>query len=725
MTFLAKSAGASGQAETLMAHTLAVTQMALALCHRLPFPAESLDVLGTELELAAALHDIGKASPGFQRVLRGERPDWNGWRHEALSAGFACALEPSVSEEVIFAVLCHHREIPGQFSNRTLRFFGGEPEGWPRMIDEWRQVEELVRAFWATLGIELKRPEWPNASKVARITLSRGWLDDSPTNGQLKQIPPAKRHRASLLRGLLISADHLASAHQELPAPVVLRSFQMAHHPRPFQAKAGATAGHAILRAPTGSGKTEAAVLWAAMNQNQNARFFYVLPYTAAINAMHRRLQNGFPQTPDSVGILHGRAAHHLYSRMLDDCQGDRRRAQREARARARLAREMYHPVRVCTPHQLLRYTLHGGGWEQMLAEASNACIVFDEIHSYQPDISGLILGTARLFAEQFGARVLFASATLPQFLQKRIQELIPCAVIEPDPDLSADREVLDRKRHSVRVVNGNILGAAKSILADAQEGRAVLVVCNHVRTAQLLFRTLAATPERIEAVLFHSRFNMEDRRRIEISLQRSLPRILIATQVVEVSLDIDFDCGYVEPAPIDALTQRMGRVNRCGSRPPAAVSIFRQSLGTFPIYGDTLTERTIEELGKAQNPISEQDLVQICDRVYGDGYSAEQECAFKERLNHPYFTEFLQRMLAGRSEPWVEKVLGDSADGRADAVPRFLLARYQDLMKQGLWLDADALLVNIRVAAFHSRIDWTQEPPVVDAPYTSEEGLL
>ena len=54
-------------------------------------------------------------------------------------------------------------------------------------------------------------------------------------------------------------------------------------------------------------------------------------------------------------------------------------------------------------------------------------CVVFDEIHSYDPSLAGLTLGTARLLAKRFGAKILFGSATFPSFLQRLIQDLIPC----------------------------------------------------------------------------------------------------------------------------------------------------------------------------------------------------------------------------------------------------------------------------------------------------------
>jgi len=360
MTLLAKSAGSDGKPEYLLDHTMAVVRMARDLCDRLPLPLEARIELRGQLELAAALHDVGKAAPGFQRVLLGEQHDWHGWRHEALSAGFASALKCAVPEEVTFAVLFHHKEIPGD-TPRGMFFFSDQPEGWPRMLREWRESETLAREFWSQVCREIGRAECMDVNEVAHVNLGRGWLSDSPTSpgGQVNSIALEKRYDASRLRGLLISADHLASAHQELPAMVETGEFRMKYTPRPFQCKAGCTVGHAIMRAPTGSGKTEAAMLWAAANQVENGRLFYVLPFTAAINAMHTRLCDSFPTKRESVGVLHGRASHHLYSQMLLDYPNDPHRAQAEAKARARLAHEMYHPVRVCTPHQVLRHALH------------------------------------------------------------------------------------------------------------------------------------------------------------------------------------------------------------------------------------------------------------------------------------------------------------------------------------------------------------------------------
>src|SRR5919108_4944959 len=95
--------------------------------------------------------------------------------------------------------------------------------------------------------------------------------------------------------------------------------------------------------------------------------------------------------------MLHSRVASSIYSmRETDKDLNSKLSNQQQARMLNSLAREMWFPIRVCTPHQILRYTLQGKGWETMLSEFQNSCFVFDEIHAYNPTITGLTVATAK-----------------------------------------------------------------------------------------------------------------------------------------------------------------------------------------------------------------------------------------------------------------------------------------------------------------------------------------
>jgi len=192
----------------------------------------------------------------------------------------------------------------------------------------------------------------------------------------------------------------------------------------------------------------------------------------------------------------------------------------------------------------------------------------------------------------------MFISATLPRFLQKIIEGIVPCKVMSPNKDSPTDREILNRKRHIVRVADQTLLDLLPEIEAAADAGLQVLVVCNHVRSAQSMAIALRERlgDDEAKVSLFHSRFNLRDRRSKEAILAaKKLPCVLVATQVVEVSLDISFDVGFFEAAPIDALAQRMGRVNRQGrALSPARIVIAGKSISKHRLYDTNRTEATV-----------------------------------------------------------------------------------------------------------------------------------
>ena len=618
---------------------------------------------------------------------------------------------------------------------------------WDEMADEWRENLDSLANEWAQICKAWGRSELLLAPfELGPLPLQPAWLNrTSGRNGQRRTIDFSERLHASLVRGLTIASDHLGSAHLTPKAIPNLGAFTVLKHDiRPFQEMASQTDGSAILRAPTGSGKTEAALLWAQRNQAPNGRLFYVLPHTASINAMYCRLgPGGGSREPgvfgaENVGLLHSRAAASLYTLLEgkndDASQLDR---QRNAKQLASLAREMWFPIRVCTPHQVLRHVLRGKGWENMLAEFPNASFIFDEVHAYDPRVVGLTLATAKRLIS-WGARILFLSATLPEFLLGLVgQALGKIPVIVPDPAKERDREILDRKRHIVGIRDGTLIDHLAGIIAAVDNSDSTLVVCNHVLTAQNLSKRLKEKFGEA-CLLLHSRFNQRERNYIEERIMRHpAPRVLVATQVVEVSLDIDFDQAFLEPAPIDAVVQRMGRVNRSGQRQsgPAPVTLFTNQVNKRGLYcncanqchtADCRVRKSLEELGRLPNPISEDDLVKAANRVYSDGYCGDELCNFEQGFNHPDIISFEERLLAGTHQDWVEQVI-ESTDGTVEVLPRCLREDYEDKIREGLWVEANALLVPVRSQSLQwlkSKLDTSSDPWIINAPYSESQGL-
>lgn len=738
---LAKSSG-----ETLSEHTIECLRVAQNLIKSLPLPEKERMHLSQEVLIAVALHDVGKAAKGFQEVLQGNQPNWQGKRHEIISASFASGIE-GISEAAIFAILTHHKSIP---TDGITEIFGGLPyeqipideetSVWKEMANEWKENCGLFLEDWKKIcdylnGIIGKI--LPDRCELKSLSLHPSWLERGiGRRGQRKCVSFENRFHASLVRGLVITSDHLGSARKMPPKVPNLRDFQVSkpeQSPRPFQEYTGSVDGSAVLRAPTGSGKTEAALLWAKRNQKPNGRLFYILPYTASINAMYRRLKVIFGE---NVGLVHHRAIAALYSMLeSDENLSSRLNKQEIAAAISELGREIYFPIRICTAHQILRQTLRGKGWEYMFAEFPNACFIVDEIHAYDPRVVGLTLGSARLIS-QWGATFLFLSATLPSFLRKLITDTMgDLPFIEPDPTKDEDRKILDKKRHIVEIEDKSILDCTEMMVQSIRNRPSTLIVCNHVGTAREVYHILKKEMPSERIKLLHSQFNQKNRNDIESEIIRSLPKVLIATQVVEVSLDVDFDQAFLEPAPIDALIQRMGRVNRLGNSPPTRVVIFTKQVSPYRLYCECRTEShkpdcrvklTIRELQKLENPISEKDLVTAADRVYRNGYQGEDKTKFDEGFNHTDIRDFESRLLAGTYRNWVEAII-EKTDGIFEVLPINLKNEYEDKRKKGLWIEANSLLVPLRsrkIFGLKGVLHTETDPWMINCLYLPDEGL-
>jgi CRISPR-associated endonuclease/helicase Cas3 len=743
-----------GKGESLFCHSINVARNAEKICERLPFPVDERKRLAKILVEIGALHDIGKAASGFQKMLRADSANLHaggGWghRHETLSTALACVLNPNLEETALFAILTHHKDIPtgssidkGVLPTAELPpdFFGtGETIQWEEMRTElrenWTILQDFLKDLANEFGFNWETVEITN--ELMSLGISDDWLDRSlGRTGQIKRISKENRWQASLLRGLLITSDHLASAidrkkkeHPEILdvpnlselEPKIKQKELGEHSILPYQIRASETIGSAILKAPTGAGKTLAALLWACRNQSENGRFFYVLPFTASINAMAQRFHDIFDEK--NVGVLHHKNADFLF-RLMEKDEMSLKVKNQQAKHLKSLAKEMYHPIRISTPHQILRFALRGRGWETGLAEFVNSCIVYDEVHAFEPLITGLTLATAKLLkSEPFNAKILFTSATIPKFLENLIKENLEIDkfhVIEPDPSNEQDRKVTDKKRHKIKIREGNLFEQLPAIVSEIKKfGQSTLIFCNHVKTSQQVYDEIKKYGF-TEVTLLHSRFNGRDRTEIETKITRKLTDeekdklknkikenpletpILVATQAVEVSLDIDYERGYSEPAPADALGQRFGRVNRSGNQKDkdgnfvcADIFIYTEPTNGH-LYDEMTTNKTIELLRNLEGELSEQELTEIVDKVYENGYSPAAQQEFEKGLDNQIIANFVNEIIAGTHNDWKSSIF-DENDFQVEVLPQSLLSEFTDLLNQKNSIKARGLLVPIR----------------------------
>lgn len=207
---------------------------------------------------------------------------------------------------------------------------------------------------------------------------------------------------------------------------------------------------------------------------------------------------------------------------------------------------------------------------------------------------------------------------------------------------------------------------------------------------------------------------------------------MLVATQVVEVSLDIDLDVIYTDPAPLEALIQRFGRINRRRLREFSPVCVFTEPADGQGIYEDDLVQDTLEVLKKnADRMIDEEGISDWLDAVY-HGLIAHR---WSRRYDEAY-SEFegacLSTLRAFNSSSDLEEMFYQAFDS-IELLPECLDAAYKGLMEEDTPLEASQLPVSVRWGQFcklrregkiqgdgrHGR------PRVVSAEYNSNLGLM
>ncbi|MCC7209682.1 MAG: CRISPR-associated helicase Cas3' [Anaerolineae bacterium] len=625
--------------ERLTTHSLRVLARVEQLATLRPLP--EYPRLWQRLAYAALLHDGGKLAPGFQRGLRSRRERW-GLRHEVLSLAFVQWFDFGGDLPwVIAAIATHHRDAAfileryrprsNPTDDRAVQLLDGLD---PAAAHAW--YDWLVGAFAELQEPPRIRPFALPTPDVIHKALSyfETWL--TPLHEQGAAHPDYVQ--AIMLRGGMILADHAASAQTRDFTPLNLDARRIWERigPAPFahQPRCAALAGRpALLVAPTGSGKTEAALLWAA--QAPAARLLYLLPYRASMDAMQRRLENVAPA--EDVGLQHGRALQSLYRRLLDEHHAPPDAA-RDATERLNVARLHAYPIRVTSPYQLLRAAYQFKGFEATLADMHAALLIVDEIHAYDPARLAMIVETLGFLRRHITIRPLIMTATLPPLVQAALCEALP----ELHMLRASARTFADFRRHVVRLRPGDLADDLDAIVAARRTGQAVLVTVNTVRRARAIGGALNALG--IETHVLHSRFSARDRWDHERELLRlfgvgahpteaSQPRpIVVATQVIEVSLDLSFDTLFSDPAPLEALVQRFGRVNRKPN--PAAlapVHVYDQPTGRAdrrPVYDPALVEAGLDVLrGWDGQPVDEArvsaGLAQVYRGAIAEGWRA------------------------------------------------------------------------------------------------------
>jgi CRISPR-associated endonuclease/helicase Cas3 len=779
--------------DTLAEHTWAVLSRLADQYQLHPHLAEQVgdERLWHRLYWTCFLHDFGKAAQGFQERLQDEPidNDWkqHGHRHEVLSLAFIDWLFPSDHVDrvpVAAAIASHHKDLDSGGMIFLKYGAGGRSEDSHQLefihylveqisdevVDKlWVWLEQYALRWQEHLGLPTIEAVHPTNRAAFGMDAIMQALDD--VSLYLRDFgdgmyPYHDLFRNLIYRGLILTSDHAASAGVgSFPAfdfdmTVAEKPLADFDEPRTHQKIArDRGSGSAIMIAPTGSGKTEAAMLWAArqMEYRPAARLFYVLPYQASMNAMAERICDRYfelkftAEEQDQVALNHSRAVLKFYKDLMDS-EEDPKAATDAAMNAKNKVRLNFYPIQICSPYQILKAAYSLKGYETLLLDYTNALFIFDEIHAYDARRTALIITMMRWLRENFGARFLVMTATLPPMVREQLQTALG---VDNDDIIEADDALYKQsQRHEVRIHAGDLLTQLEGhIDAELAENKAILITCNRIATARAVHALLAGYPQLQDdnLILLHGRFNGGDRKRLEDrliaevptgrDLERDKPFVVVSTQVVEVSLDIDMDTIYTDPAPLEALLQRFGRVNRGRTgQLLCPVHVFTEpsnptdSKNAYLPYAEQIVRRSVEELDKLhKQPIDESQVNNMLCDIYADEiYNAWMD-------EYETAADDFERIILAEMKPYESAspaIWGkfyEMFEG-IQVLPEASTEAYADARKRS-WIEASEYLVSLSIQKWEigrflkSGVMWDEGNEkqglfVIDAPYDPDNGL-
>lgn len=632
---------------------------------------------------AIVFHDTGKSHCEFQKMLRGKSAAWYHQRHELFSLYFIINSDIRLKSIVAYIVLGHHKPLDA-IRDFVLKNYETADD------DEWADDDELsygqechqmdisyISDMLQEFDIHLLGDHAPDIVTLIRSARTIYQLNNS--NIRLYLL---------LLVGALKECDHMASAGLLELKQLSFSDFAYLYrYPLFAHQKSDAQAiGNVILQAPTGSGKTEAAMAWlrCQLQNRGQGRTYYILPYTASINAMFERLSKRIGN--HKIGLMHGSLLQYLERKMSDGSA--------DVCIFRRLAdeyRSMLAPLKVVTPFQLLKYLYGLKGFEKGIFEMCGGYFIIDEIHAYDVKLFAQIMALLSFAVKVLDVRVHIMTATLPTFMKNEIARAIGSY-----QTITANDELYHHfVRHRVKLIPGYLIDSLPIIQEDIDAGKKILVVCNTVDSAQLVYQQLVAPNK----VLLHGRFNSEDRFQKETLLAEDSVDLLVGTQAIEISLDIDFDVLYSEPAPLDALLQRFGRINRKRKKGICHCFVFKErNKSDQYIYPHVdVIARTLDVINTIEKTdegiVREEKLQKAIDMVY-PYWEENDKAVYNDTLK--LFGDFINHdMRAMDYIPQHEEDFYRQFDGMK-VLPSCLWEEYKTRIASYQFVKAKALLVNI-----------------------------
>jgi len=585
----------------------------------------SIDEAGRLLAYWVGLHDIGKASPVFQGALEKKNQklidniresglpiekDPGSAYHSHISGKFI--RENNIApKEIDIAISGHHGMWNSFYSNISTYAYG--TQAWdtlrktlcntlmdilrvqPLLLLEIDNVEKNTFTTWFSGFICVA--DWI-ASDETRFTYHSDL--EEPFHYFSDACEKAKHSLVDL--GWIGWRTHgeILTFHEMYPSycpndiqQQVINLFEEHRPSEPFLM---------IIEAPTGIGKTEIAMYIADrwLQQHNGGGMYIAMPTQATSNQLYHRslevLARRYPDQKVNVVLAHGQARWNedlekIRVASVGDIQSDQSLMAvewfQDNRKRTLLA-----PFGVGTVDQVFLSILQTKHFFVRLFGLKNKVIVFDEVHAYDTYMNTLFHRLLE-WLHSLGASVIILSATLPEKTRKETVAHY-CGIAEdgiaaddhyprvtlasPNRDIQVKPLTMENSERHLKIDWVSEEGLPALLGERLSDGGCAAVICNTVHQAQQTYLELK-DQDIVDAenlILFHARFPFIWRDEIEKKVlckfgkdstcekgKRPQKAIVVATQVIEQSLDLDFDFMVTELAPVDLILQRAGRLHR------------------------------------------------------------------------------------------------------------------------------------------------------------------
>jgi CRISPR-associated endonuclease/helicase Cas3 len=593
-------------------HMLNVGWVAKRLAELQPDLTEQFHLSPDSIGGLAALHDLGKISPGFQRkclawlennnLLHIDKQNrWDtlesnhGMVSQAAIMDFFERFEevPDNVKYIATIVASHHGRLLKlqETARRAFRGLTGAASERISGIDWDTLRQEAARAIWAAFG-NPSLPDFDEGSPgqwwLAGLTTVADWIG-SDENHFPDSGPYSFEQSVAMAKKAL---DHTGFKRSELCKGLTFNEL-FGFQPNDMQTKTMAAItgpGVYVIEAPMGQGKTEAALgaAYQLLVKGTANGVYFALPTQATSNRIHLRMNdfiNVIAPDQTSSRLIHANSWLLEKKLSIEPAKTSLKQEEDARKAQdwfASAKRALIAPFGVGTVDQALLGVVAAKHFFVRHFALAGKVVIIDEVHSYDL-YTGTLVDVLIKTLENLGCTVIILSATLTY---QRLRGLLGSESIA-NPSSTIDYPLISGRtgataftpipanpppEHMVKVLFCDVDAAEDEARTLATKGGVVLWICDTVEAAQNQYRRFAADiPIGVNIGLLHSRFTLTRREELENEWMKRLDKtgqtrcgcILVSTQIVEQSVDLDADLMVTELAPSDMLLQRLGRLWR------------------------------------------------------------------------------------------------------------------------------------------------------------------